>query len=146
MKIFMSGLPPLRFCTESSLGFRLMVWQNSDKLGHEGIEQHGLHNWAGHISLCLSNATSQQTHQPHGCTKSAWNQTVTEGMKAIFLPKELGFTFALLLHLPLSGCNTKEISAADLGFHKPGDYVPQILTGSCAHSLANTTTVISSLR
>lgn len=146
--MFSSGLPPLRFCTESSLGFRLVVWQNSDKLECEGTKQRCLHSWVGHLSLCLSNATSQQAHQPHGCTESAWNQTVPESnwLKAILLPKELGITFVLLAHLPLSGCHTEEICAADLGFHKPRDYVPQILTGPCAHSLANTTIVISSLR
>ena len=53
---------------------------------------------------------------------------------------------ALRLHLPLPGCNTKEIFAVDLGLHKPRDYMLQILTGRFAYSLANTTTVISSLR
>lgn len=70
----------------------------------------------------------------------------TEGTKTILLLKELGFTFVLRLHLPLPGCDTKEISAADLGLHKPRDYALQILTGPFAYSLANTTTVISSLR
>ena len=70
----------------------------------------------------------------------------TEETKTILLLKELGFMFVLCLHLPLPRCDTKEISAADLGLHKPRDYALHVLTGPFAYSLANTTTVISSLR
>lgn len=70
----------------------------------------------------------------------------TEGMKTILLLREPGFMFVLCLHLPLLRCDTKKISAADSGLHKPRDYVLPILTGPFTYSLANTTTVVSSLR
>lgn len=119
MKGFGSGQPLLRFSIESLVGFRLVIRQNSDKLGCNCTERRCLRKpfWA-YFPLpvrrtCPANSLTTQTHW------NAWNRNENRRNENNYFAKRAGFTVLIRLRLPLPGCDAKEISAADLGLCKP---------------------------